>query len=138
MSAILPIIFLNLFLYYMFSRKLQNRKTNSTRTRDSTLSKTVLILSASWMVLWLPIIVFRIVYGFLEIPNLGNLFLFKATSYDSHKKYYLTEFMLLQISLLFSSVNSVILIVLLRPFHNPLLKLRRKFAGFVSRRIASH
>ena len=126
MGALVPVIVLNLVLYALFSRKLRNRKVDATKRRDKILSKTVLLLSAFWMILWFPIIIFRIAYGFMETPNLGKLFAyFSPGDYIPLKRYYLTEFVLVQISILFSSVNSLVLIVLLSPFHEPLLKLRR-------------
>ena len=123
MGAVLPLIFINLVLYILIAVKLKNRANKSTNTRDNTLSRAFLLLSVSWMILWSPLIVFRILFGFLEVPDLLELFELWGSDYKSHERYYLAEFAVTQISVLFSTVNSVILIVVLRPFHDPLMKI---------------
>ena len=126
MGAILPVIVINLVLYILIAIRLRNRVTKSTNTRDNTLSRAFLLLSVSWMILWSPLIVFRILFGFLDVPDPKELFELWGSDYRLHERYYLAEFVVVQTSLLFSSINSVILIVVLRPFHEPLLMTARK------------
>ena len=136
MGAILPVIVINLVLYILIAIRLRNRVTKSTNTRDNTLSRAFLLLSVSWMILWSPLIVFRILFGFLDVPDPKELFELWGSDYRLHERYYLAEFVVVQTSLLFSSINSVILIVVLRPFHEPLLmtarKIKRAVAGMSS------
>ena len=120
-----PVVMINLLLYILVTMKLRERINSSTNTRDTTLTRAFLLLSISWMVLWSPIIVFKVVYGFMDKPNFYLMFDFWHRDFTGHRKYYLAEFVVEQLSLLFSSVNSVILIVLLRPFHKPHKKLIR-------------
>ena len=125
MGASIPLIFTNLILYILVSRTLRKRPQSSTTARDRTLSKAFMLLSIIWIVLWSPNIVFRILYGFLEAPVQDEIFMVTQnwTDRDRQLRYFFAEFVLKQISILFSSVNSVILVVVLRPFHETLLKI---------------
>ena len=135
MGGILPVIVINLVLYILIANRLRNRvnRRTNTNTRDNTLSRAFLLLSVSWMILWSPLILFRILFGFLGVPDIQDLFDLWGEDYQLHEKYYLGEFVVVQTSLLFSSINSVILILVLRPFHQPLMNFAvrvRKFRIF--------
>ena len=126
MGAILPAILVNLVLYILIAWALHNRRSRSNSARDNTLSRAFLLLSVSWMILWLPLIAFRILFGFLEAPSQDDLFDWGRFDYKFHERYYLAEFVVVQISLFFSTLNSFILIIVLRPFHQPLLTIVSK------------
>ena len=129
----LPTMTVNLVLYALIGCSLRRRLSASNSSRDATLTRAFMLLSLSWMILWLPKTVFSVYYAFV-----GK----QITSYDvrvglnspsDFKKNFVAEFVVLQISYLFSSVNSVILIVLIKPFQDPvrkvLGKLKSKFSS---------
>ena len=71
--------------------------------------------------------ILRIIFAFVEKPNFVELIEIRSSmEFDGHHNYILSEFIVVQISHLFSSVNSVILIVLLRPFHQPIVNIHSK------------
>ena len=126
MGVIWPAILINLILYILIASALHNRRGSANNARDNTLSRAFMLLSVSWMILWLPLIAFRLLYGFLEAPSKNDLFDWDLLDYKSHERYFLAEFVVVQISLFFSTLNSFILIIVLRPFHQPLLTIVSK------------
>ena len=123
MGATVPVMVTNLVFYIFISRTLLNRDAQSTSTRDRTLSRAFLLQSVSWMILWSPKVVFHIVYGFRAVPDIDVIYDVVEIEFDVVRRHLTTDFILVFISVLFSSVNSAILIVVLRPFHDPLLKM---------------
>ena len=121
----------------MIALKLRNRLQNSHSSRDMTLTRAFMLLSISWMTLWAPLIIFKTVYGFVDRPDEFTIsFGYVASSIDDdydegfgqHRKFELWQFVVQQIAFLFSTVNSVILIVVLRPYQEPLKKIKSKLS----------
>ena len=104
-GAIIPFtILLNLTFYILIARRLRSRMHTSTASRDATLTRAFLLLSFSWMVLWFPIVFFRITYSFVQppttadisFPNLKYAQFYGTYTFilERHYRYYYAEFVL--------------------------------------------
>ena len=119
----LPVMVANLFLYISTVLALGRRNSSTNSARDAALTKAFMLLSISWMVLWFPKTVFSVYYAFIGTKITFYDVRSLAVSVSEFRKNFVVEFVVLQLSYLFSSVNSIILIVLIRGFQLPLKKL---------------